>query len=276
MTVTLDQSYSYCRKVARNRARNFYYSFLLLDAERRAAMCAVYAFMRYCDDLSDEPGATAAAMEKWRQELEEALEGRFSDHPVWPAFCDTVRRYRIPAQYFYDMIDGVRSDLEPRRIRTFEELYQYCYRVASVVGMTTVHIFGFETGEALLLAERCGIAFQLTNILRDVGEDAANGRVYLPEEDRLRFGVERLEDGANFRALMRFEGERARRYYEESRPLVGMVNRRSRRALWALMQIYRRLLERMDALDYRVLDERVSLAAWEKTMIVARALVGPV
>ncbi len=273
MTVSLADSYAYCRKVARSRARNFYYSFLLLDAERRAAMCAVYAFMRYCDDLSDEPGATAAAMDKWRQQLAEALEGRFSDHPVWPAFYDTVRRYGIPARYFFDMIEGVRSDLEPRRIRTFDELYEYCYRVASVVGMTTVHIFGFETDEALRLAERCGIAFQLTNILRDVGEDAANGRVYLPEEDRLRFGVERLEDSANFRELMRFERERARRYYEESRPLLEMVNRRSRRALWALMEIYRRLLDRIEASDYRVLERRVSLPGWEKALIVARALV---
>lgn len=274
MSVTLEQSYGYCRKVARTRARNFYYSFLLLDRARRSAMCAVYAFMRYCDDLSDEPGATAAAMERWRAALAEALEGRYDSHPVWPAFHDTVRRYGIPHEYFFDMIEGVRSDLEPRRVRTFEELYQYCYRVASVVGMTTIHIFGFEGGEAALkLAERCGIAFQLTNILRDIGEDAAGGRIYLPEEDRERFGVEKMEDSPAFRELMRFEGERARAYYRESRPLLGMVNPRSRRALWALMEIYRRLLERMAAGDYGVLQTRVRLAGWEKALIVGEAML---
>jgi phytoene/squalene synthetase len=135
----------YCRRVARSRAKNFYYSFLLLTAQQRNAMCAIYAFMRYCDDLSDEPGATRAAIERWRAEMEEALAGRFSGHPVWPAFHHTVRRFGIPHDYFREMIDGVVSDLEPRRFETFDELYRYCYQVASVVGLTTIHIFGFDT-----------------------------------------------------------------------------------------------------------------------------------
>ena len=148
--------------------------------QQRKAMCAIYAFMRYCDDLSDEPGATRAAIERWRSEMEAALEGRFGGHPVWPAFHHTVRRFGIPHQYFREMIDGVVSDLEPRRFETFDELYRYCYQVASVVGLTIIHIFGFDTPSALPLAEKCGVAFQLTNILRDIREDAGRGRIYLP------------------------------------------------------------------------------------------------
>jgi len=141
----VEQSYQYCRRVARTRAKNFYYSFLLLTAQQRKAMCAIYAFMRYCDDLSDEPGASRAAIERWRSELEDALQGRFSGHPVWPAFHHTVRRFGIPHDYFRAMIDGVLSDLEPRRFETFDQLRRYCYQVASVVGLTTIYIFGFDT-----------------------------------------------------------------------------------------------------------------------------------
>src|SRR5215831_20257411 len=187
----VERSYAYCRRVARSRAKNFYYSFLLLSEPQRKAMCAIYAFMRYCDDLSDEPGANRAAIERWRAEMEDALQGRFSGHPVWPAFHHTIRRFSIPHDYFREMIDGVASDLEPREFQTFDQLYRYCYQVASVVGLTVIHIFGFDTRRALPLAEKCGIAFQLTNILRDIREDAERGRIYLPTEDLLRFGVTR-------------------------------------------------------------------------------------
>src|SRR6516165_8406834 len=208
--LTVEESYQYCIKIARSRAKNFYYSFLLLSGQQRKAMCAIYAFMRYCDDLSDEPGATRAAMERWRCELEEALEGRFSGHPVWPAFHHTVRRFRIPHEYFREMIAGVASDLEPRRIDSFEDLYRYCYQVASVVGLTIIHIFGFDTRTALPLAEKCGVAFQLTNIVRDVREDAGRGRVYIPTDDLERFHVNPrdLAEGKRskeFVQLMQFE-----------------------------------------------------------------------
>src|SRR5206468_3590696 len=145
-------SYAWCTNIAKTRAKNFYYSFVLLSAEQKNAMCAIYAFMRYCDDLSDEPGAAAAPIERWRRDLTKALNGdTASPSPLWPAFQDAVQRYKIPHQYFYEMIDGVLSDLEPRRILTFDELYRYCYRVASVVGLTIIHIFGFEDPAALLL-----------------------------------------------------------------------------------------------------------------------------
>ena len=274
----LDRSYDYCRRVARKRAKNFYYSFLLLSAQQRRAMCAIYAFMRYCDDLSDEPGATRAAMERWRCELQEALEGRFSGHPVWPAFHHTVRRFRIPHDYFREMIAGVASDLEPRQIDTFDELYQYCYRVASVVGLTIIHIFGFDTRTALPLAERCGVAFQLTNILRDVREDAVRGRIYLPREDLCRFAVSPEDLGCGKRTeafvrLMRFEAARARSYYKESMPLLDLVHPRSRPSLWALITIYSQLLERIEKTGYDVLARRVRLSAVKKCWILARAIV---
>jgi len=274
MNSEVASSYDHCRRVARTRARNFYYSFLLLSREQKDAMCAIYAFMRFCDDLSDEEGGSRAAIERWRTELDEALAGRMPPNPVWPAFCDSVTRYAIPHRYFHEMIDGVSSDLEPRSIATFDELYQYCYKVASVVGLTIIHIFGFESPRALELAEKCGIAFQLTNILRDVREDANRGRVYLPSEDLVRFGVDpaRLEHDERFIALMRFEAARARRYYDESWPLLDLIQRRSRPSLWALMRIYSRLLERIERSNYDVLDRRISLPVWEKLSIVGRAL----
>ena len=269
---TLANSYAYCRKLTRARAKNFYYSFVLLSTEQRNAMCAMYAFMRFCDDLSDEPGATEAAMEQWRGALDRALGGNLDDHPLWPAFHDAVQRYRIPHEYFFQMIEGVQSDLTPREISTFANLYQYCYRVASVVGLTTIHIFGFSDPRALDLAERCGIAFQLTNILRDVREDADLGRVYLPTEDLRRFDVRQEEllgtqRSDRFLRLMEFEADRARRYYDQSHPLIGMVDRRSRSSLWVLITIYSRLLDKIRTSNFDVLQRRISLSTWEKVRI---------
>ncbi len=283
MSTPLEESYAYCRAVAKKRARNFYYSFILLPTEKKNAMCAIYAFMRYCDDLSDEPGATRAAMNRWRQALIDALAGHPDGNPSWPGFLDAVARYEIPHEYFYEMIEGVASDLKPRTIATFDELYQYCYRVASVVGLTIVHIFGFQSPEskatALPLAEKCGIAFQLTNILRDVKEDADLGRIYLPAEDLERFGVSRedLKYGRRteqFGRLMEFEMERARSYYRESAPLLNLIAAKSRPSLWALIAIYSKLLDRVAESHYDVLARRVSLSSAEKTWIVLRAASG--
>jgi 15-cis-phytoene synthase len=277
------QSYDYCRKIAKSRAKNFYYSFLLLEKPQRDAMCAIYAFMRHCDDLSDEnPGINTVqlrhAVAEWRISLDHALAGEVTGHQIWPAFHDTVKRYRIPHRYFHEMIDGILSDLEPCRMQTFDELYRYCYRVASVVGFTVIHIFGFHSSRALLLAEKCGIAFQLTNILRDVREDAAMQRVYLPQEDLERFGVsaEQLcsgtEDG-RFRQLMKFEAARARSFYEESAPLMALIEPQSRPSLWALRAIYMRLLSKIEGNCYNVLSRRISVAKPVKIGLLIRALL---
>lgn len=280
--VSVEQSYGYCRGVARKRAKNFYYSFLLLERPQRDAMCAIYAFMRQCDDLSDDPSANRASLPetvaRWRLELNRALQGHVEDNPIWPAFHDTVQRYAIPHRFFQEMIDGITSDLEPRQIQTYGELYRYCYQVASVVGLTIVHIFGFESVKALLLAEKCGIAFQLTNIMRDVREDALLGRVYLPLEDLRRFNVpvEQLRSGkedGHFRDLMRFEAARARECYRESAPLLELIHPKSRRSLWALREIYLRLLRRIERSNYSVLSRRINIPASTKIGLILRAFL---
>ena len=272
--VTLQASYDFSRRIARSRARNFYYSFLLLSSEQKNAMCAIYAFMRYCDDISEGEGASLEAIEQWRADLDRALTGDYPANPLWPAFHDTVKRFEIPHKYFHEMIDGVSSDLQPRQVQTFDELYHYCYQVASVVGLTIIHIFGFDSSDALPLAEKCGIAFQLTNILRDIREDSENHRVYIPSEDIQRFGADLTKYDEKFVALMRFEAKRASQYYAESRPLIGMVDARSRRSLWAMIEIYRRLLGRIEQSNFRVLDRRIRVPATEKLGILASAILG--
>ncbi len=276
--ITVAESYRHARRITRNRAKNFYYAFVLLDAQRRDSLCSIYAFMRHCDDLSDEPGATAAALDRWREEMVAALGHRSSENPLWPGFTDTVERYQIPPQYLHDMIDGVTSDLTRTRIETYDELYRYCYQVASVAGLCLVHIFGFRDARALELAGKCGIAFQLTNILRDAGEDYRMGRIYLPREDRERFGVDEASfDAAHvsepLRALLTEYGHRARAYYDESRPLLDLVDPACRSSLWALIEIYSRVLARIAGRRYEVLGERIRLTALEKSLIVARAIL---
>ena len=274
----VEESYAWCARVARSQAKNFYYSFLLLPAEKRRAMCAIYAFMRYCDDLSDDEGVAdrAAAIAKWEKDLRAALNGAAPGHALWPAFVDSVARFKIPHQYFFEMIEGVSSDLEPRRVATFDELYDYCYHVASVVGLTIIHIFGFDGEESLKLAEKCGVAFQLTNILRDVREDASKGRVYLPAEDFRKFGVsaETFAPRARFLELMAFETRRAKDYYRESAPLVERIDRSSRASLRALIGIYSRLLDRIVASNYDVLERRIRVPNWEKIQVLLAAQLG--
>jgi phytoene synthase len=282
-TYSLEESYRHCRDIARKRAKNFYYSFLLLEKPQRDGMCAIYAFMRECDDLSDEPAVEGKAklyeaIAHWRVQTEHALNGDVAGSPIWPAFHDTVKRYAIPHRFFHEMIDGITSDLEPREILTFDELYRYCYQVASVVGLTIIHIFGFQSTRALLLAEKCGIAFQLTNILRDVREDAQLGRVYLPSEDLQRFGVSRaqLESGTEsegFRKLMAFESQRAHAYYKESAPLSKMIDPKSRPSLWALRTIYMRLLADLEKSRFSVLSRRINVPTASKVFILLKAFI---
>jgi 15-cis-phytoene synthase len=286
---TVEESFAFCRATARSRARNFYYSFLLLPREERDAMCAVYAFMRNSDDITDDAvggsGGSGAApsrearttmLQSWKAAFGESLEGRYGCDPVLPALNYTIRKYGIPPEYFFEAIEGVGRDLSPQRYGTFDELYRYCYQVASVVGLATIHIFGYESVAALALAEKCGIAFQLTNILRDIPEDAGLGRIYLPEEDLRRFEL-RTEDllearpGPRFRELMEFEWARANGYYEEAAPLLGMIRPASRPALWAMVAIYKGILHRIRRMGYDVYAARARLTAAEKAWIVLRA-----
>ncbi len=280
---TLRVSYRFCGDVARREAKNFYYSFLLLPPGRRRSMCALYAFLRKTDDLADEVGEVSAkrsALETWRAELDRVLGGERADWPGFPALVDTVRRHDLPPRHLHEVIDGVVMDLEPRPFATFDDLYRYCYRVASAVGLSCIHIWGFrsEGGLAERLAESCGIALQLTNILRDVREDARLGRVYLPTEDLDRFGVG-AEDllatrpSAQLRALLEFQGRRAYDYYGRGAPLVRLVAPVGRPVLRTIVGIYRALLDEIARRDYDVLAGRVALPPWRKAAIMARSLL---
>lgn len=274
-------SYGYCHEVARKRARNFYYSFIVLPREKRDAMCAVYAFMRYCDDIADDPDIKlnrAGMLDRWRQSLDKAAAGRYEYSPILPAFADAVRKFDIPLDYFHQLIDGASMDLSIDRYRTFDELYDYCYKVAAVVGLVCIHVFGFDCPEAKKYAEYCGIAFQLTNILRDVKEDGASGRVYIPEEDlrAFHYSAEELISGPRderYNRLMRFEVARARGYYNAALPLVEMVHGSGRPGLCAMIEIYFSILEAIERKHYDVFANSISVPRTRKVAIAARALV---
>jgi 15-cis-phytoene synthase len=273
-------SYFFAEKVARARARNFYYSFVTLPAEKRRAFCAVYAFMRFCDDVSDGPAELElkqARLAQWHRDIDSAMAGDFRANQVLPAFHDTVTRFSIPLRYFHCLIDGTEMDLTVRRYETFDELYQYCYHVASAVGLVSLQIFGYSDPAAVEYAERCGIAFQLTNILRDLREDAEMGRVYLPGEDLDRFGYTEEElcrcvHNENFRRLMAFESTRTEEYYESARKLLPLVEPTSRPALWAMVEIYSRILRKIVQRNFSVFDGAIRLSAGEKVLIALRAL----
>jgi phytoene synthase len=280
MNRALASSYQCVQTVARTRARNFYYSFIVLPPEKRLALCAVYAFMRACDDIADEsgdPDSKLRGLEDWRARLDAAILGRFDGSPILPAFCDTVSRFSIPGEYFHWIIDGAEMDLTIQAYQTFDELYRYCFRVASAVGLVCLRIFGSTEDRARKLAEDCGIAFQLTNILRDLKEDAALGRVYLPAEDlgRFDYSATDLRNGViddRFRKLMDFEAKRAAGYYAQARELISLVEWTSRPALWAMMEIYERLLKKIVRRRFDVFSSVVRLSSAEKSIIALRAL----
>jgi len=281
--IDLAESYRFCGAVSRREAKNFYYSFLLLPPARRRSMCALYAFLRRTDDLADEPGPADGkrrSLDAWRADLDRALAGSPDAWPGLPALADAVRRHAIPPRHLHEVIDGVVMDLEPRPFATFDDLYAYCYKVASAVGLSCIHIWGFQSddGRAERLAESCGVALQLTNILRDVREDALLGRIYLPREDLDRFGVAPEElsaprPGARLRALFEFQARRAYNYYREGDPLVRLVAPVGRPVLRTIVGVYRSLLDEIARRDYDVLAGRVSLPAWRKMAIMARSLV---
>jgi phytoene synthase len=279
MSPNLADSYAYCERLARREAGNFYHAFRLLPRPQRLAMCALYAFMRVADDLSDGPEPIPekrTRLDDWRRQLDLTLAGTYT-HCLHPALHHTVRTYGIPPQYLVDVLDGVGMDLEPVRYDTFADLYRYCYRVASAVGLACIHVWGFDRDEAKAHAEAAGIAFQLTNILRDLAEDAARGRIYLPREDLKRFGygeeqLGRGERDEHFRRLMRFEVERARSYYEAARPLAGLLKPAGRAVYLVMAQTYRGLLEAIEKRDYDVFSGRVRLSRWHKVWLALRAL----
>ena len=270
MSDNLEESYRHCQQIARHTGKNFYYSFLVMPAAKRAAMCAIYAFMRRSDDIADgaaNPAMAAEGLRQWR----EAFDRRDAADPVLPALWDTIERYRIERRHFHELLDGTMMDQSKTRYETFEELYRYCYHVASVVGLIVLPIFGYKDKAALAPAEACGVAFQLTNILRDVKEDAGMGRIYIPAEDLRRFGVD-LSAGQTpkFVELMRFEAARAREYYAKARPLLEMIEPDSRPTLAVMMAIYGGILDKIERRQYRVFDERIRLSTLEKLWIVAK------
>ena len=275
----LDESYRTCEAIARREAGNFYPAFRLLPTDQRLAMCALYTFMRIADDLSDEPAPVEtkrAQLAAWRAGLRDALQGKYS-HPSHAALHHTMETYRIPVEYLEAVIDGVEMDLEPVAYRTFEELRLYCYRVASAVGLACIHIWGFRGDQAKEYAENAGLAFQLTNILRDLGEDAARGRVYLPQEDLARFGYDparlaRGERDAAFRELMRFEVARAREFYDRAWPLVPLLAPNGRAVFLLMARTYRGLLAEIERRDYDVFSLRVRLSRWRKLLLALRVL----
>ncbi len=280
MNAEVVASYRCAEDVARRRARNFYYSFVVLPPAKRRALCAVYAFMRFCDDISDgsaEIGDKRKSLAVWRNRLDAAARGELDGSPILPAFHHTLRTFSIPAEYFHWIIDGAEMDLTRSRYESFEDLYQYCFHVASAVGLVCLQIFGFKDDRAPKLAEQCGIAFQLTNILRDIKEDAAMGRIYLPGEELQRFHLSDddlragVRDG-RFLELMAFQSQRASGYYARARGLLPLVESDSRAALWAMMEIYERLLGKIVRCRFDVFGRRIRLSSAEKATIAVRAL----
>jgi phytoene synthase len=275
----LSHSYAFCEQIARREASNFYHGFRVLARPQRLAMCALYAFMRIADDLSDDAGAVEekrGRLRAWRSGMHAALQGQYT-HPSHAALHDAVARYAIPPRYLEDVLDGVEMDLDQAAYATFADLRLYCYRVASAVGLASIHVWGFRDPAALDYAEKAGLAFQLTNILRDLREDADRGRVYLPQEDLRRFGYDaaRLEHGVRdpaFRELMRFQVARARGYYEAAWPLIPLLPPGGRAIFTIMARTYRGLLEAIERRDYDVFSQRVRLSSWRKALLALQAL----
>ncbi len=277
MNDVLTASYAHCRRIARGSASSFYYSFLLLPKRKRMAMCALYAFLRRSDDLSDSLDSLSdrrRALASWRDSLHRAVRGQHDD-PLLPALADTLAEFRIPLEYLDAVIDGVEMDLEPGEYQTFEQLEQYCQRVASAVGLACLCIWGCRSERAEAPARRCGVAFQMTNILRDLKEDAARGRIYLPREDldRFRYTADDLRNGVRderFGQLMRFEIERTERLYAEAAELESWLPPDGRRVFGSMMAVYRALLGEIKRLDGDVLTTRARLSHWRKMRIATR------
>jgi phytoene synthase len=291
--ITLDRAYATCRAIAKQEAKNFYYAFVALPEPRRNAICAIYAFMRKADDLSDDESIPREQrllnLEQWHAAWRSASQTGATQDPVFIAVRDATQRFNIPLSLLDELIAGTTSDLKanptevsnqdaPDTYATFTDLYQYCYLVASVVGLVCIRIFGYTDPAAEKLAEETGVAFQLTNILRDVAEDAERGRVYLPLEELAAHNVtldsilhrkKGAPPSANERALLADIGKRAEGYYASANKLLPLIDRESRPALWVLVRIYRGLLRRIRRADYDVFSHRISVPTFQKLEILA-------
>ena len=292
----LVMAYSVCKGITRTSAKNFYYAFLVLPRRKRQALCAVYAFMRRCDDIADDPTLALPdrrqKLDTWLDALHRAQQGEPTDDAILLALTDAQRRFAIPAGLLDELAHGTAMDVEQEensaqttsapgltiQYRTFQDLRLYCYRVASVVGLVCIHIFEYRDPAAEPLAERCGLAFQLTNIIRDVKEDASLGRVYLPEEDLAKFQISGSEllttpDPARFRPVLALEADRAREFYSSGDALIPYVAEDSQPALWVLLTIYRSLLEKIAEKQYDVFTAKISLSTSEKLRILAKGFL---
>jgi phytoene synthase len=284
----LERAYAACEATARRKAKNFYYAFVALPVARRNAICAIYAFMRRADDLADDESLPREErrrlLDEWLAEWREVSRGAETADPVFLAVRDATERFAIPLGLLDELVAGVTMDLKPAAsdapdtYATFADVYGYCYGVASVVGLVCIRIFGYRDPGAEKLAEETGVAFQLTNILRDVAEDAERNRVYLALEDLKAHGVPldsllRRAPGtpptANERALFADVARRAEGYYRSARSLLPLIDRESRPALWVLVSIYHSLLKRIRSADYDVFSRRASVPLAQKLGILA-------
>jgi phytoene synthase len=283
----VQSAYAVCRAIARKQAKNFYYAFVALPAPKRDAICAVYAFMRQADDLSDDESRAIpdrkAALGAWLQQWHQALSGTPTQDPVFIALLDAQRRFAIPGELLDQLVQGTATDLEPRfaAYATFTDLYRYCYLVASVVGLVCIRIFGYLDPKAEKLAEETGIAFQLTNILRDVREDAERGRLYLPLEDLERCGVTAnsmttISSGRHLtpeqRQVLAIQAERADQFYKSAEALLPLISPDSRAAMWVLVTIYHRLLRHIEQHNFDVFSVRIRVPTYEKLSILGCGL----
>jgi phytoene synthase len=288
----LVRAYAACRKIAKCEAKNFYYAFLALPLHRRNAICAIYAFMRQADDLADDEsiprGERRRRLDAWLAAWREAAKGAAAPDPVFLAVLDATARFQIPLSLLDELVAGVTLDLDhasdgaPETYATFEDLYRYCYLVASVVGLVCIRIFGYRDLRAEKLAEETGIAFQLTNILRDIAEDATRNRVYLPLNNLEHHGISldallhhppAAPPTPAERELFASVARLAEHYYGRTHFLLPLIDPVSRPALWVLVSIYHALLKRIERANYDVFGRRASVPLWQKLAILAVGLV---
>ena len=267
----MSDPHAYCQEKAASSGSSFYYSFMFLPPERRQAITALYAFCREVDDVVDECHDMQIAQTKldwWRQQVALVFDGE-PQHPVGLALKDVTRRFNLPREQLLEIIDGMQMDLLQTRYLDWKALHLYCYRVASVVGLLSAEIFGYTNRQTLKYAHDLGLAFQLTNIIRDVGEDARRGRIYLPIDELQRFNVpaRQILDGQyseDFRKLMGFQAERARQLYDQAFAQLPAEDRKAQRPGLIMAAIYRSLLDEIEADGFLVLDRRTSLTPLRK------------